>query len=164
MVDIRIKHAGSTHTLELAHGECPYRRVGALLNIPVERITIIRAGKKLPPPGDPTLPTSLVVGALYLVSGTRNEDMLPTTTQRYVSDASEAASEAATGLYSRLTWDYCIALLFWLLSLLQSLGRASISFVSSMVIAPDPARQGQHGQRRAPERAAAQMDHDMPPQ
>ena len=151
-MEIRIKHAGTTHTLELERGACPYRRVGALLGIPAARLTIIRAGRKLPPAGDPALADALVPGALYLVSG--SVDALPSTVQRYASDA----SNAAVGTWHMLTWDYFVALLIWLWSTMLSLGRASITFVTSMVIAPDPERRPNVGRAQA---RAPPMDQPM---
>lgn len=135
-MEIRVKHAGATHTLQLAPGDCLYRRVSAELNLPTARLTLLRAGKKLPPAGDPALSAAIVPGALYLAMGSRDE--LPSTTQRYLGEA----KEAAVSLYSRMTYDWFVAMLYCFWSLLISLGRASISFVTSMVIAPDPARPG----------------------
>ena len=136
MISIKVKHAGATHEVELSATECPYKRIGALLGVAPARLTIIRAGKKLPRPGDPALAQAIVAGATYLVSGTRAEDALPSTGRRWLGEVAETASD----LYARLTWDFCLALLLWLWTLLASLGRASIAFVSSMVVAPDPAR------------------------
>ena len=133
---IHVKHGGAAHEVELSGTECPYKRIGALLGVAPARLTIIRAGKKLPRPGDPALQQAIVAGATYLVSGTRAEDALPSTGRRWLSDATAAASD----LYARLTYDFCIAMLLWLWTLLISFGRACIAFVTSMVVAPDPAR------------------------
>ena len=150
MPEIKIKHAGTTHALDLPHGDCIYTRVGALLDLPPARLTIIRSGKKLPSRGDPALAAAVVPG-VYLVSGTRTEDELPSTARRYFADA----TEAATALYSRLSWDFFVALLFWLWALLGSLGQASIAFVKSMVVAPDPARVDRRARPHAPPQDAA---------
>ena len=45
------------------------------------------AGKKLPPSGDPALASHLVDGAMYMCSGTRAEDALPSTSRRLAGEA-----------------------------------------------------------------------------
>lgn len=132
---IRVKHAGATHTLELGANECIYTKVGALLGLPASRVTIIKAGKKLPPQGDAAaLNAAIVPNAIYLVTGSRDE--LPSASQRALSDA----KDTALSLYSRLSYDFFVALLFWLWSLVIAFGHASFAFLRSMVVAPDPAR------------------------
>ena len=152
MPEIRVKHGATTHTVDLAPGECPYKRIGALLSLPPTKMTIIRAGKKLPPAGDAALASAILPGALYLVSGTRAEDALPSRPQRWLTDA----TDTVTDFYSRFTWDFFIALLLWLWQCFVGLGRASISFVTSMVIAPDPERADRHARPAA-------VDDGVPP-
>ena len=136
MPSIRFKHGATTHTVELTPSECPYKKIGKILGIPPTALTIIRAGKKLPPMGDADMPSHIVPGAMYLVTGTRPKDALPSTTRRYVW----AATDVVTDFYSRLTWDFFIALLFWLWGLVIGFARACVGFVTSMVVAPDPER------------------------
>jgi len=85
-------------------------------------------------------------GALYLVSGTRAEDALPSTARRWTNDA----TEAVVSLYARLSWDFFFALWLWLWTLLGSLASASVAFITSMVVAPDPARAQQQRRQPAP--------------
>ena len=153
-MQIRVKHGSNTHTLDLAAEnvvDCLYARIGEALDLPPSRLTIIRAGKKLPAAGDPALASHVAPGVLLLVSTSREE--LPSTSQRYLNEA----KDTATSLYSRLNYDFFVALLWWLWGLLGGFARGSVAFVKSMVVAPDPANAGG---RRQP---VAQAQHMMPP-
>ena len=134
MPEIRIKHGSTVKTVDIPSAADLYKRIGEALDLPPARMQIIRAGKKLPPAGDPALAEALVPGALYLVSGTRQQDALPSTPRRHLNDA----ADVATDLYSRLSWDFFTALLLWLWMALISLGRGSVLFFKSMIVAPDP--------------------------
>ena len=132
---IRVKHANATRDVEIQDPGSVYTTVGAALGLPASRVTIIRAGKKLPPQGDAALADAIVPGALYLVTGTRQEDALPSTARRHANDARDAAID----LYTRFTWDFFVALCFWMWAQLLALGRACGAFVVSMVVPPAPA-------------------------
>ena len=138
--NIRIKHAGTTHTVELLPSDDPYKKIGTLLGLPPTRLTIIRAGKKLPPYGDPGHADAIVENALYLVSGTRDSEQLPSDTRRLAGDAAEVVSTSASELYSRFTFGHFMALLMWLWASFLALCRASVGFVYSMVVPPATSR------------------------
>jgi hypothetical protein len=146
---IKVKHGGAVHEIELTSTECPYKRIGAVLGLPPSRLTVIRAGKKLPPPNDPALAAAIVPGALYLVSGTASKDELPSTARRWAGDAAIAAQD----LYSRLSWDFFVALMLWLWTLLMAFASGSVRFITSMVVAPDPERVGRPREGRPAEPA-----------
>ena len=150
-----IKWRGASHTITLAsRSECPYAKISSQFGLNKEKVKILRAGKTLPPAGAADLPEALVAGATYMVMGTPDGDALPTTTQRYVQDARDFVTSVRdffVGLYAQASWTQFWMLFFYLCSSIVALGRASIAFVTSMVIAPQPAAPGaanNRGQRR----------------
>lgn len=134
---IKLKHAGATHDLTLnpAH-DCPYEKIAALLDLPKERIKIIRLGKLLPPKGDQALSGALIPGGVYLVSGTARDAQLPSDTRRrarqFVTDMSM--------LFSSITWAAIYAWLVWFLVALMRVPKLAFQFVSSMVVPPAPSQ------------------------
>ena len=130
---IKLKHAGATHELRLnPQRDCPYDRVAALLDLPKERIKIIRLGKLLPPKGDQALAEALIPGGVYLVSGTTRDAQLPSDTRRrvmqFVTDLSV--------FFSSITWAVIYAWLVWFLVALARVPKLAFQFVSSMVVPP----------------------------
>jgi hypothetical protein len=105
-----------------------------LLALPPDRIKIIRAGRKLPPVGNPALKAALVSGT-YMVSGTRKEDALPSNAHRWMTEVADTARD----IYSQCTWALLSTWLLWLWTLLTAVPRTLLAFVSSAVIAPRPA-------------------------
>lgn len=135
-LSLTFKYSGQAHVLTLAAGECPYARVSAIIGVPATRLKIIRSGKVLPPPGAPTLRTSLVNNGVYLVTG--SADQLPSTSRRWANEVRERALK----LYADITYAQLRDVIYYLCGSVLSLARASVSFVTSMVIPPAPANEG----------------------
>ena len=134
---VSVKHAGSTFDLELSAGDCPYRRLATRLNVPFDKIKLIRAGKLLPPAGSASLLVALAEEpGTILVSATRAAEHLPGPAGRSMSYLRELW--ASLTLLTLRETALAIALSVW--GWLATGGRMAISFVSSAVVAPPPSR------------------------
>ena len=138
---IKVKHAGATHEIGLHPNDCPYEKIAALLNLPKDRIKIIRLGKLLPPRGDHAIQEALVAGGVYMVAGTTQDAQLPSNVRRQARLALEGLSDFFAGI----TWAVIYAWVIWLWMALTSIPRVAFLFITSMVMPPTrpPSRQEQ---------------------
>lgn len=136
---INAKYLGTLHTVELSADACPYRQLSALLAIPPTRIKLIRAGRLVPPMGDPALQAALVDGATYMVSG--SSEVLPSKGAQRMARAREAARYVWENASVAVVYGALHVLLGWL----YAVGGIALSFFTSMVVAP-PLRRPHHGQ------------------
>ena len=134
-VEITVKHNTVKHTLRLDPAECVYDKIARLLDVPKGRIKIIVRGRLLPPPGDTALPNLIISGSTYLVTATASDAHLPSDRRRRAAEAMEMLQQS----YQMLTWAFIKSWLLWLWTMLLAVPRVAISFVSSMVVPPEPA-------------------------
>ena len=141
---VTVKYGRSTHELTLEGSECVYARVASTFGIPVRRIVLIRAGKKLPPQGSPDLAAALALPGVIMLTGT--DARLSTPTER----AADEAQGVLADVWQNLTWANvrrrAVDAVAWVWSVIAAIPRLAISFVSSAAM--PPARPAQRREQR----------------
>jgi hypothetical protein len=137
---VKVKHGTKVFEVSLGLNECPYQRLAAMLDLPADRMKLLRAGKALPPANSADLPAALAQPGVILCLGTRREDQLPGTAKR----AAMYMRESIARMWGALTMSgmRSMAATAWVLlfGAASSVGRGALQFVRSAVVAPAPNR------------------------